>query len=186
MHGIGLCFSAHPRVCGENVDRGTPCRLQGGSSPRVRGKRGCANASQRLLGLIPACAGKTTPGWGQGRAPGAHPRVCGENLMLLNGVVIGSGSSPRVRGKRPRELVDFSPRGLIPACAGKTLRRPQFHPTREAHPRVCGENSTRLSVSGPHTGSSPRVRGKRRTAKIPDFRWRLIPACAGKTRTKTS
>ena len=75
--------------------------------------------------------------------------------------------------------------GLIPACAGKTLRIAFRRGRGWAHPRVCGENETRPRTRGGGAGSSPRVRGK------PVF-WppavrshRLIPACAGKTGRNT-
>ena len=56
----------------------------------------------------------------------AHPRVCGENSLSRWKVQIQSGSSPRVRGKRLRELIEAFDAGLIPACAGKTLNDLEF------------------------------------------------------------
>ena len=50
-----------------------------------------------------------------------------------------------------------------------------------AHPRVCGENGRVGHWGGFLSGSSPRVRGKRRRATILPAGSRLIPACAGKT-----
>ena len=55
--------------------------LPEGSSPRVRGKRFDKLAEAAGNRLIPACAGKT---WAIGAVPdfaGAHPRVCGENVV---------------------------------------------------------------------------------------------------------
>ena len=49
---------------------------------------------------------------------------------------------------------------------------------------MCGENRTRGVWDPGFTGSSPRVRGKRLTRRPSDWRGRLIPACAGKTRTR--
>ncbi len=93
------------------------------------------------------------------------------------------GSSPRVRGKQCSHLEQAALPGLIPACAGKTMSRPRLKPTASAHPRVCGENSSTAILTTNPAGSSPRVRGK-----LARFRWcavrgRLIPACAGKTRS---
>ena len=51
-----------------------------------------------------------------------------------------------------------------------------------AHPRVCGENSTRIRGRLRRAGSSPRVRGKHHPHQQPRTRKGLIPACAGKTR----
>ena len=71
-------------------------------------------------GLIPACAGKTCftgiiycKWW-------AHPRVCGENGTSSPACFKHQGSSPRVRGKLEVIRLKIIPRGLIPACAGKT------------------------------------------------------------------
>ena len=52
--------------------------------------------------------------------------------------------------------------GLIPACAGKTIRRMRGIRGSGAHPRVCGENERCLLMELTSLG--------------------LIPACAGKTR----
>ncbi len=47
------------------------------------------------------------------------------------------------------------------------------------HPRVCGELSARIRASQSADGSSPRVRGTRRTRGPRRSRPRFIPACAG-------
>ena len=114
----------------------------------------------------------------------AHPRVCGENLPSRRGTGSSSGSSPRVRGKRLRTTGRLYPRGLIPACAGKTLRLFDRSCKARAHPRVCGENPPCVVLTEGSPGSSPRVRGKppARFKGIPAYG--LIPACAGKTRLK--
>ena len=57
-----------------------------------------------VLGLIPACAGKTDDEVGVPLVEGAHPRVCGENAAVFNAVAGAAGSSPRVRGKLARRL----------------------------------------------------------------------------------
>ena len=98
---------------------------------------------------------------------------------------MSTGSSPRVRGKQPVEPLGGQPRGLIPACAGKTKPARPRRLGPWAHPRVCGENILAPVVLLAARGSSPRVRGK------PDHRRRvphlggLIPACAGKTLWRT-
>ena len=194
--------AAHPRVCGENPG-GTPLGpWSHGSSPRVRGKRPRNSDEAVRPRLIPACAGKTWS-WGGGHGVGwAHPRVCGENLVLgpsgrpgaAHPRVCGEnrdepqliqcdlGSSPRVRGKRAAGGTHFARTRLIPACAGKTLTGCGRSPPTAAHPRVCGENLYLDYVTFLNPGSSPRVRGKhgrRRPVVAADG---LIPACAGKTR----
>ena len=173
--------SAHPRVCGEN-DRAAPLDDEGkGSSPRVRGKPPRHPVGGAHPRLIPACAGKTWNGWGTALKPAAHPRVCGENLLDGDPPPPTTGSSPRVRGKRPPGPVALTVAGLIPACAGKTRRRRWSGRPRRAHPRVCGENVFAVDVGRAPGGSSPRVRGKHLAGSTQNLIGRLIPACAGKT-----
>ena len=71
--------SAHPRVCGENAPAGGESPGDAGSSPRVRGKLQGGPVPGHAGGLIPACAGKTTPTTPSPSPAPAHPRVCGEN-----------------------------------------------------------------------------------------------------------
>ena len=73
---------AHPRVCGENEVERTSVTTALGSSPRVRGKPAACRGNPLHRGLIPACAGKTTLSIAGRRLTGAHPRVCGENLVI--------------------------------------------------------------------------------------------------------
>ena len=70
---------------------------------------------------------------------------------------------------------------ITPACAGKTHFAADRGRTFRDHPRVCGEN---IGTSSPmsHTGGSPpRVRGKRHLVENGHVKWRITPACAGKT-----
>ena len=147
----------------------------------MRGKPVQSRDRFRRLGLIPACAGKTWK-WRKRHENGwAHPRVCGENWRRTSSPASTIGSSPRVRGKRAGSGWRGGPRGLIPACAGKTSTRPSAEAYRGAHPRVCGENIAPTLDDITVAGSSPRVRGKpgwtRQLAALSG----LIPACAGKT-----
>ena len=111
----------------------------------------------------------------------AHPRVCGENRPGISCSVRRGGSSPRVRGKRPGSEPSRDPRGLIPACAGKTHTAKFRRWLSAAHPRVCGENELRPRGGPRGEGSSPRVRGKRQIGVRLGEEPGLIPACAGKT-----
>ena len=91
----------------------------------------------------------------------AHPRVGGENGVWGPLTTSALGSSPRGRGKPTVAARPISCVGLIPAWAGKTRRPPGCGRTREAHPRVGGENS-------------------KENPAPPKAAW-LIPAWAGKT-----
>ena len=152
---------AHPRVCGENNLTVCPHTTPPGSSPRVRGKLLVSVLFAAYNRLIPACAGKTYTLSSPAGSLSAHPRVCGENGNRMGTGVVGSGSSPRVRGK-PQGICHICQLpGLIPACAGKTQRPSSPLWEGGAHPRVCGENVCARTVSAASRGSSPRVRGKR-------------------------
>ncbi len=88
-----------------------------------------------------------------------HPRVRGEQHIVLGGDRVAIGSSPRARGAED------------PRPAGPH-RRP-------VHPRVRGEQAEAVRDVAAINGSSPRARGaaKRPSGWRPDFRF--IPACAG-------
>ena len=155
-------LSVHPRVCGEHHGLFLPAKVQGGSSPRVRGTH--RNSGRNDCGgrFIPACAGNTP----------FHPL----DLLLL------SGSSPRVRGTHCATPCFCCSRRFIPACAGNTCRGNSSMPLCSVHPRVCGEHFLGFTSTCRPAGSSPRVRGTRLYPTPRQARRRFIPACAGNTR----
>ena len=130
-----------------------------------------------------------------------HPRVSGENAMLLIAMIVGTGSSPRGRGKPSNPLGSLTPGRLIPARAGKTTFRPAHAPREpahpraggetgsfpvatdasSAHPRAGGENAASSTPIGTLRGSSPRGRGKLDRLGRHALHLGLIPAWAGKT-----
>ena len=173
--------AAHPRVGGENVVDHWAGVIRRGSSPRGRGKQAldlpCAARSR----LIPAWAGKTAGACRTWLPLGAHPRVGGENGLLLRGVDKATGSSPRGRGKRLCERLREEMARLIPAWAGKTPTGRQSTGGPGAHPRVGGENDARRVALAFVPGSSPRGRGKPAGPSRPASKPGLIPAWAGKT-----
>ena len=173
---------AHPRVGGENFGNKANDESADGSSPRGRGKRVPRAPRDDRDGLIPAWAGKT-PGDPTGeQCSWAHPRVGGENEVRSSRSRLITGSSPRGRGKRV--LPGFAPawRGLIPAWAGKTSCHVVLLSVAGAHPRVGGENSSRMGRRLATGGSSPRGRGKHGEHHPAEVGVGLIPAWAGKTR----
>ena len=86
-----------------------------------------------------------------------------------------------MRGKRIIDIMRVNNLGLIPAHAGKTVRRNDSVGTKEAHPRACGENARLFRTYLPGGGSSPRMRGKHFAPAVEGVRPGLIPAHAGKT-----
>ena len=152
----------HPRVCGEHVEPGDDASPLKGSSPRVRGTLRQFRDPIDVRGIIPACAGNTQSLLKMLPAIRDHPRVCGEHVYYGFSVVLGVGSSPRVRGTPPACGLQSGEHGIIPACAGNTAAGSAGRSGVWDHPRVCGEHTMLKNLGLPLVGSSPRVRGTRR------------------------
>ena len=152
-----------------------------GSSPLTRGKRSRHPILRGAAGLIPAHAGKTSPGQGRPRWCAAHPRSRGENEQGRTPFLSPLGSSPLTRGKHALSIRVRRALGLIPAHAGKTLPVSPRRSRTRAHPRSHGENMG-LPIGYVSTpGSSPLTRGKRASGWHGASCGGLIPAHAGKT-----
>ena len=132
----------HPRVCGEKRFCAARRRSRQGSPPRVRGKDGGLDGFGVVIGITPACAGKSFRPPTLPRSLLDHPRVCGEKVKVCHVGLPSSGSPPRVRGKVSRP--EFSPfkSGITPACAGKSVPLASMTVDQKDHPRVCGEKSS--------------------------------------------
>ena len=195
-------YGDHPRVCGEHG--GDRCHREGarGSSPRVRGTHAASCARMSAMGIIPACAGNTWRACRCGPRTRDHPRVCGEHRSSSSNGMIAyrdhprvcgehgckmaympgmMGSSPRVRGTLGRRAQRRRIRGIIPACAGNTLRAGVLRAHLRDHPRVCGEHPMGLRQLRRTEGSSPRVRGTLARRLLQQALRGIIPACAGNT-----
>ena len=172
---------AHPRVGGENLTPAGRLVIDGGSSPRGRGKPALSMSFRIPIGLIPAWAGKTRAHNNTHTEDKAHPRVGGENLLPGYEALKSYGSSPRGRGKLNKDKQIIIKSRLIPAWAGKTPSPGIPCCGSWAHPRVGGENrSCPVGGVGP-CGSSPRGRGKPGSRRNARSGHGLIPAWAGKT-----
>ena len=170
-------------MCGEH---GTPTNTNDtpkGSSPRVRGTPLSIGNAGEWRGIIPACAGNT--GWRPACRRGGwdHPRVCGEHLKDHTSHSWMAGSSPRVRGTREDQWWEDGPNGIIPACAGNTMKSIFSDDNTRDHPRVCGEHRVGVQLPVQVPGSSPRVRGTRTMTPTRFVKRGIIPACAGNTQT---
>ena len=171
----------HPRACGENALVGLVCRRHVGTSPRMRGKHPAQHLTTATARNIPAHAGKTASYPAGHTAHPEHPRACGENLLLRTASARGSGTSPRMRGKRVAYISMSWGSGNIPAHAGKTLTAGGSEKIFWEHPRACGENMVLPSKRSRSFGTSPRMRGKQKCLLMSIKRGRNIPAHAGKT-----
>ena len=175
----------------------------GGPPPRMRGR-----LRQRLgvygpAGTTPAYAGKTWHRHVRHWCSWDHPRVCGEDRIVLALSCSSSGPPPRMRGRlhgvpglgdgvgttprmRGRHLVGLdteSDEGTTPAYAGKTRHCEQSLRFSRDHPRVCGEDTTTGPPRRTAQGPPPRMRGRHRRANRPRPRTGTTPAYAGKTPT---
>ena len=168
-------------MCGENHSEIATLAKQLGSPPRVRGKPSSTFHNFLLIGITPACAGKTRVKTPDAFRREDHPRVCGENTYFSPSLLVSSGSPPRVRGKHPAPKLRKAIWRITPACAGKTSHWKPLLPEFLDHPRVCGENGYRNWYNRGKRGSPPRVRGKRRQNFLSVANNGITPACAGKT-----
>ena len=173
-----------------------------GSPPRVRGKGIFATLALRVMGITPACAGKSytrtcyaynvrdhprvcgeKPLWtgSHGSCTGDHPRVCGEKQASRLKQCICRGSPPRVRGKVYQDVRGRLDEGITPACAGKSGCHRGRRRCGRDHPRVCGEKRYAIVKTPPDKGSPPRVRGKAKELPPRQCYLGITPACAGKS-----
>ena len=83
LSGVLCQFRDHPRVCGEKPRFCGQADLVRGSPPRVRGKGWRTVAEALMIGITPACAGKSRLQGSNLQLPGDHPRVCGEKFLSL-------------------------------------------------------------------------------------------------------
>ena len=170
----------HPRMCGEKAVFDMCSCHSLGSPPHVRGKVACKVQAVCYEGITPACAGKRgCPHSGPGTTRD-HPRVCGEKFVRNACSVIVWGSPPRMRGKGICFRLEKRPRGITPACAGKSKCRLVSCGHIWDHPRMCGEKLFAFLVFCPNIGSPPHVRGKEGKEYLQETESRITPACAGK------
>ena len=171
--------SVHPRVCGEQALLRRSVQDLGGSSPRVRGTAETRFHKTRHTRFIPACAGNRTPRPPTTPPAPVHPRVCGEQPLIVVRRSGRFGSSPRVRGTDSPASIAASKLRFIPACAGNRITAGGSGGSGSVHPRVCGEQDVVNHETWAGTGSSPRVRGTDIHIRRGHPGRRFIPACAG-------
>ena len=95
------------------------------------------------------------------------------------------GSSPRMRGTRRKTCNRTAEIRIIPAHAGNTYICSASPPVPQDHPRACGEHQNQQIQKLKDIGSSPRMRGTRRTDFCCFRPCGIIPAHAGNTPTVT-
>ena len=171
----------HPRACGEHLISSLYLAKYGGSSPRMRGTRGCLCGEGWSVGIIPAHAGNTPCPRARSPQTRDHPRACGEHPWLYKASPSGPGSSPRMRGTRGCIQIASRRLGIIPAHAGNTTMTTTQAAQHEDHPRACGEHGGVCCMCNVRTGSSPRMRGTQLAHLFSLVLVGIIPAHAGNT-----
>ena len=168
-------------MCGEHEGKYEEDSDMPGSSPHVRGARNRDYCRRLDYGIIPACAGSTRGSTLSAPLARDHPRMCGEHAGQKFWFFTKQGSSPHVRGARALADAVGSCGGIIPACAGSTIRPSTriFKPWD--HPRMCGEHLVLDHPRAGRRGSSPHVRGALRLHEDGSASLGIIPACAGST-----
>ena len=96
---------------------------------------------------------------------------------------VTQGSPPHARGKDKIFFLCLPPRGITPACAGKSWFPSRQRTAARDHPRVCGEKNIHNARRILARGSPPRVRGKGKRQCRGDTRTGITPACAGKSQS---
>ena len=110
----------HPRMRGEHMARTPTSAASTGSSPHARGTLEFAFVSVGCAGVIPACAGNTSPPDTACPRWWDHPRMRGEHCSGFAGSPTIAGSSPHARGTLVKVVQQLAIAGIIPACAGNT------------------------------------------------------------------
>ena len=140
-----ISLGAHPRGCGEHIERGGLPEAFMGSPPRVRGTPRLCRAVCPPARLTPAGAGNTPRSKSAPWTGWAHPRGCGEHQNPPSPPGTSRGSPPRVRGTRAARLRRDRRHRLTPAGAGNTDRSRSHRCSCWAHPRGCGEHGGALT-----------------------------------------
>ena len=140
-HAAFMFDADHPRACGANRPRNACPSPRRGSSPRMRGKRTAKHQDCDAGRIIPAHAGQTRRSAELRVRTSDHPRACGANRFVSDGLKYVPGSSPRMRGKHVLEQLREVAGRIIPAHAGQTPVMRFMVMVIPDHPRACGANS---------------------------------------------
>ena len=172
-----------------------------GSPPHARGRHRQSVEQHRGEGITPACAGKTHSETAPRSCAWDHPRMRGEDPRSGFRLKRQAGSPPHARGRPLAEagrtndigspphargrpsLPSRSPSStrITPACAGKTRSPSEGAARSRDHPRMRGEDVAPDGDRRRTHGSPPHARGRQRLHVRRALRFRITPACAGKT-----
>ena len=154
-------------------------RLTKGSPPLARGTVFLRPHRYGRAGITPACAGNSCRQKSVKRFCQDHPRLRGEQLNLLRCSASAAGSPPLARGTDKLFVGIDMNTGITPACAGNRHLLLRHDTIRQDHPRLRGEQVSKLGYPYRAVGSPPLARG----TGLPHSAWECLtgitPACAG-------
>ncbi len=153
-----------------------------GRSPRVRGRPRRRESTASGKGSIPAGAGETVIWRAATDEYPVDPRGCGGDSADPRAAIPIRGRSPRVRGRRKRNVRRQRLAGSIPAGAGETASSRACCRRRWVDPRGCGGDYQQPPSASQSLGRSPRVRGRPSPDDAGPSLHGSIPAGAGETR----
>ena len=87
----------------------------------MRGKGVKQYTADRVVGITPAYAGKSSPAAVKVIFGQDHPRLCGEKIQNWSACWQEVGSPPPMRGKDDFTTLKIVKIGITPAYAGKSL-----------------------------------------------------------------
>ncbi len=151
----------------------------------MRGTRKVSRADYDSRRFIPAHAGNAAARACRARQTSVHPRACGERFLGRDFWMVTIGSSPRMRGTQLAPGRFALSERFIPAHAGNACGVQPGLLQTPVHPRACGEREPDADLEHDHAGSSPRMRGTRRTGGSLVAQRRFIPAHAGNAEAAT-
>lgn len=85
----------------------------------MRGKVVGSEELPGVVGITPACAGKSSRNETCWHRPWDHPCVCGEKIEMPYELLLKEGSPPRMRGKARSRCFVVEVMRITPAYAGK-------------------------------------------------------------------
>ena len=121
--GATILEPDHPRMRGEDLKQVFGSRSEPGSPPHARGRPPPERRWTFVVGITPACAGKTFASHKWTATNPDHPRMRGEDTSVVSRSRAATGSPPHARGRLASFLLAIFLARITPACAGKTPAR---------------------------------------------------------------
>ena len=110
----------HPRLRGEQISIAYKSCCIVGSPPLARGTVVIKRHVRVQNGITPACAGNSTTPEESDLQTGDHPRLRGEQAIVMRQLKLILGSPPLARGTDKYDVRVVIEAGITPACAGNS------------------------------------------------------------------